>query len=127
MAEYAIISKYLYFLKNEKFLTNSEELNDSIFFYLIQIKRLLQGEWLFFQAETLSTFQLMLANQEWIRKNKEKGKFIQAVCLSFIKLLQKNPLALVESLFRYSSLSLIDLVTECLDCCYILALWKAKR
>ena len=51
-------------------------------------------------------FQSMLSHHEWTRNNKEKTKFIQGVCLAFIKLLRKNPLALTESLFRYSNLSL---------------------
>ena len=47
-----------------------------------------------------------------MRTNKEKGKFIQGVCLSFVKLLRKNPLALVESLFKYSSISLKDQIMK---------------
>ena len=33
IAEYDIISKYMIFLKGEKILTNSDEFNDSLFFY----------------------------------------------------------------------------------------------
>ena len=99
-------------MKDERFLDNSSAFNNAIFFFLMQIKKLLNGEWLFYQAETLSTFQLILANHEWMRKNKEKGKFVQGVCLSFIKMLRKNPLALTESLFRYSSLSLKDQILK---------------
>lgn len=50
IAEYDIISKYLIFLKGEKILTNSDEFNDSLFFYFGQISKLLKGEWLFYQA-----------------------------------------------------------------------------
>ena len=83
------------FLRDEKFTTNSEQLNEAIFFYLLQIKKLLNGEWLFYQAETICIFQKILAHHEWAKKNKEKTKFISVVCLSFIKLVRKNPLALV--------------------------------
>jgi len=34
------------------------------------------------------------------------------VCLSFIKLVRKNPLALVESLFRYNNLSLKEQILK---------------
>jgi len=39
-------------------------------------------------------------------------KFVSAVCLSFIKLVRKNPLALVESLFRYNNLSLKEQILK---------------
>lgn len=106
IAEYSVITKYMNFLRNERFLTNDDELNESIFYYIQQIKKLLNGEWLFFQAETLCIFQKILASSDWIRKNREKAKLVQTICASFIKLLRKNPLAITESLFRFSSLSL---------------------
>jgi hypothetical protein len=69
-------------------------LNEGIFYYLQQIKKLLNGEWLFFQAETLCAFQKMLSNHEWAKANKDKIKFLQLACTSFVKLLKRNPLAL---------------------------------
>lgn len=60
----------------------------------------------------MCTFQSILTNHDWVHKNKEVGKFVQAVCLSFIKLLRKNPLALVESLFRYSNHSLKEQILK---------------
>jgi hypothetical protein len=70
IAEYSVITKYMNFLRNERFLTNDDELNESIFYYIQQVKKLLNGEWLFFQAETLCIFQKILASSDWIRKNR---------------------------------------------------------
>lgn len=53
-------------------------------------------------------FQKIISNHDWAKKNTEKVKLVQSICASFIKLLRKNPLALTESLFRFSSLSLKD-------------------
>ena len=92
IAEYDIISKYLIFLKNERILSKSDEFNDSLFFYFEQIKKLLKGEWLFYQAETLVVFKeiLCLSNQ-LVKRNRdkyvEKIKFVRGVCREFIKLL----------------------------------------
>jgi hypothetical protein len=107
-----VISKYLLFLREERFRENEAELNDAIFYYIGQVKKLLGGEWLFFQAETLGIFQKILACAEWTRENREKAKLLQGICLSFIRLLRRNPLALVESLFPFHSLSLKEQVLK---------------
>lgn len=53
-------------------------------------------------------FQKIISNHDWAKKNAEKVKLLQSICISFVKLLRNNPLALTESLFRFSSLSLKD-------------------
>jgi hypothetical protein len=60
----------------------------------------------------MCTFQKILACADWTRRNRDKAKLIQGICLSFIRLARKNPLALVESLFRYNSLSLKEQITK---------------
>ena len=50
IADYEIISKHLIFLRHERFLQNSQELNKAIFFYFDRVANLLKGEWLFYQA-----------------------------------------------------------------------------
>ena len=60
VSDYEIISKYLIFLKNGRYMDNSKDLNLSILFYFERIVKLLKGEWLFFQAETLTIFNELL-------------------------------------------------------------------
>lgn len=57
IAEYDIISKHMMFLKDGRVMRNSDEFNESVFFYFEQISKLLRGEWLFYQAESLVVFQ----------------------------------------------------------------------
>ena len=120
IAEYEIISKYLIFLKGERILSNSDEFNDSLFFYFEQISKLLKGEWLFYQAETLVVFkEILCLSGELIKKNREKYvdkiKFVRGVCREFIKLMQRNKLALIESLFNYPNLSLKERILKNYD------------
>lgn len=98
-------------------MRNSDEFNESIFFYFEQISKLLKGDWLFFQAETLVVFQEVLSfAPELIKRNKtlwvDRVKFVRNVCKDFIKLLQRNKLALVESLFHYPNLSLKEKILK---------------
>ena len=95
-------------MEHEKFAKNEKALNDSIFYYILQVKRLLGGEWLFYQADSLDVMQRILAHHDWCRQNREHAKLIESICRSFIGLLRKNQLALVESLFHYPSQSLKD-------------------
>lgn len=78
---------------------------------------MLKGEWLFFQAETLVVFkEILCLSAELTKKNREKYvekiKFVKGVCKDFIKLLQKNKLALIESLFNYPNLSLKERILK---------------
>lgn len=43
IADYEVISKYLIFLKSDRFLTNNKNLNVAIFFYIERIVTLLKG------------------------------------------------------------------------------------
>lgn len=104
-------------MKGERILSNSDEFNDSLFFYFEQISKLLRGEWLFYQAETLVVFKEILSlSGELMKKNRtkyvEKIKFVRGVCRDFIKLMQKNKLALIESLFNYPNLSLKERIMK---------------
>ena len=71
IAEYDIISKHMMFLKDGRVMRNSDEFNESVFFYFEQISKLLRGEWLFYQAESLVVFQEILSySSELIKRNK---------------------------------------------------------
>lgn len=112
VADYEIISKHLLFLKNERFLDNAHEINIAIFFYFERIVKLLKGEWLFFQAETLSVFTVLLNHSQFSKEYKPQRDVIKQICTSFLKLMRTNNLALVESLFRYPNLQVKEQIMQ---------------
>lgn len=72
-------------------------LNDAIFYFIREVKHLLDGEWLFFQADTLVIFQTILSHPDFRKNaaNKDHITLIASICRGFVKLLKRNRLALV--------------------------------
>ena len=98
--------RHIGLLKHEGYRSREEAVVDGVFYYMGQVRRLLGGEWLFWQAETLEVLQQVLADGEWCRLHRNHARLARDICTGFIRLLARNPLALVESLFKYSSGSL---------------------
>lgn len=71
---------------------------------------MLKGHWLFFQADTLALFHDVLSHTEFAvhpflsqMKNHAQLKCFRDTARMFVELVRRNPLAIVEAMFRYQS------------------------
>ena len=76
LAEYDVISKFLYLIRKNKLLTNSSQLNNSVFKFIKRVTDLLQAEWIFFQVDFLKIFHEIISNEEIRNSVKKKKKNI---------------------------------------------------
>lgn len=116
LAEYGIIKKHLSFLEGTRYISNPEPLNIAIFEYLARLDKLLDGAWLFFQADTMLIFEQILTDKAFLTRYENHLKFMVDAAFAFVELLKINPLALVEGLFRYSSVNLKNAVLSNYNC-----------
>ena len=104
-------------MRGEKIAWNTKKLNQAIYNYIYRLVHDLKGEWVFFQNDFLNIFNEILSSQLVIIK-KEHAPFIaliKGVLRKFFSQLQKNPLLVVESMFRFSDILTKDKILNDYD------------
>ena len=68
IADYGVMTKMFWMIKDNLLLTNDKQLNLSVFKYLKKIIDLMKADWMFFQIDYLNVFHQIISNSE-IRVN----------------------------------------------------------
>ena len=108
-ADFATVQKVLLMIRGEKIAWNSKKLNQAVYNYIHRIVHDLKGEWVFYQNDFLNIFNEILTSQ-LVTLKKENAPFIaliRGILSKFFVLLGKNPLLVVEAMFRFS-----DIITK---------------
>lgn len=111
-SDYQTISKMLGQIQGDKLIYNDSKVNEAVYNYIYRIVYDLESEWIFFQIDYLTILHSLCDNPT-LKGHKSFSKLeavIKDIFKSFFKLLQKNTLAGVETLFRIPDIRTKELI-----------------